>query len=320
MRLYAAPLQGITTHRYRALHAEMFGGIDRYYTPFFSPPGEHRMTERERRDLTPENNDLRRVVPQIMARRPADFIWAAELLRDMGYGEVNLNLGCPSGTVTGKGKGAGMLRDTAELRDFLQEVYAALPQLPISIKTRLGFREEEEFGPLLALYNAVPAAELIVHPRVREDFYKRPVRREVFARYLPEVKAPVCYNGDLVTVADIRDFHDRFPTVEAVMLGRGLMADPALGRKLAGGPPATREELMAFLTRLYEGYKADYGDANPATQRMKEQWFYLIQLFEGGEKYAKKMCRVRKPWEYEELERGIFRDLSLRQESRGVLD
>ena len=101
MRYYAAPMQGITTWLWRRLHQEMFGGVEKYYTPFFSPTGEHRVTERDRRDLTPENNDLARVIPQIMARRPEDFLWAAELLRDMGYGEVNLNQGCPSGTVTG---------------------------------------------------------------------------------------------------------------------------------------------------------------------------------------------------------------------------
>ena len=120
-------MQGVTTHRFRALHAELFGGVDRYYTPFFSPTGEHRVTERDRRDLTPEHNDLARVVPQIMAKRPEDFLWAAELLRGMGYGEVNLNLGCPSGTVTGKGKGAGLLRDPAALAVFLETVYGALP-------------------------------------------------------------------------------------------------------------------------------------------------------------------------------------------------
>ncbi|MDY3280898.1 tRNA dihydrouridine synthase [Dysosmobacter sp.] len=319
MRLYAAPMQGVTTHRFRALHAELFGGIDRYYTPFFSPTGEHRVTERDRRDLTPEHNDLARVVPQIMARRPEDFLWAAELLRGMGYREVNLNLGCPSGTVTGKGKGAGLLRDPAALAVFFETVYGALPDFPVSVKTRLGFREEDEFDGLLAVYNRFPIAELTIHARVREDFYKRPARLEAFARALPRVQAPVCYNGDLVTAADVTAFQDRFPAVEAVMLGRGLIADPALGRKLRGGPTASREEIAAFTRRLYEGYRADYGDDNPAAQRMKELWFFLIRLFGENEKLAKKMRRAAHPWEYEAAEAEILRDLPLLPEPRGVL-
>ena len=320
MRLYAAPMQGVTTHRFRALHAELFGGIDRYYTPFFSPTGEHRVTERDRRDLTPEHNDLQRVVPQIMAKRPEDFLWAAELLRGMGYGEVNLNLGCPSGTVTGKGKGAGLLRDPAALAVFLETVYDGLPDFPVSVKTRLGFREEDEFDVLLAVYNRFPIAELTIHARVREDFYKRPVRLEAFARALPNVKAPVCYNGDLVTAADVAAFQDRFPAVEAVMLGRGLIADPALGRKLRGGPPASREEIGAFTRRLYEGYRADYGDDNPTAQRMKELWFFLVRLFGDNDKLAKKMRRAAHPWEYEAAEAEILGSLPLLTEPVGVLD
>ena len=319
MCLYAAPLQGITTHRFRSLHAEMFGGVDCYFTPFFSPAAEHLMTRGELRDLTPDHNDTGRVVPQIMTRRGEDFVWAAETLLAMGYRQVNLNLGCPSGTVTAKGKGAGFLARPEELEGFLKEIFAALPKGTVSVKTRLGYREPEEFRRLLEIYNGLPLRELIIHPRVREDFYKRPVRREDFARYLPLVQAPVCYNGDLITVEDCRQFSARFPQVERVMLGRGLAADPALARKLRGGKAASREELMEFTGRLYQGYREDYGGAGPAAQRMKELWFYLIHLFDGGEKYGRNMRRVAKPREYEELEAGIFRDLPLRQEPAGVL-
>ena len=77
----------------------------------------------------------------------------------MGYGEVNLNLGCPSGTVTAKGKGAGFLGDLPRLERFLDEIFARSP-LPISIKTRMGVSDPEEFGPILALYNRSPVKEL----------------------------------------------------------------------------------------------------------------------------------------------------------------
>lgn len=317
MELYSAPLQGITTYLFRDLHARLFGGVDRYFTPFFSPVSERIVTKRDQRELTPAHNDLRAVVPQVMTRRAEDFIWAAELLFRMGYGEVNLNLGCPSGTVTAKGKGAGFLLRPEELDGFFRQVFSALPDRRITVKTRLGFRDPAEFRDLLAIYNRYPIAQLTVHPRVREDFYKVPVRREAFAQALPHIQAPVCYNGDLFTPADCRAFSSEFPTVEAVMLGRGLIADPALGRKLRGGPAATREEVAAFVHALYAGYQAAYG-AGPAVQRMKQLWIYLICLFDGGERIARKLCRVRNPADYETLEAEIFRTLPLRRDAAGV--
>ena len=318
MRIYAAPMEGLTTYVYRNTHRQMFGGVDRYFMPFFSPAAEHLLTARELRDLDPAHNGGTPVTPQMMTRRAEDFLWAVEKLRELGYREVNLNLGCPSGTVTAKGKGAGFLAHPAELDAFLRQTFAQA-RLPVSLKTRLGMRDEGEFSTLLDIYGRYPVCELIVHPRVREDYYKAPVRLEAFAAALPRIKAPVVYNGDLVTPEDVRAFARRFPQVETVMLGRGLMADPALARKLRGGPPAEQEELRAFTQTLYRGYREAYGHSGSAAQRMKELWFYLIHLFDGGEKYARRMRRVRTPGEYEELEAGIFRELPLRRDAAGPL-
>lgn len=313
MRYYVAPLEGITTWLYRQTHCRLFGGADRYYTPFFSPAAEHLLTARELRDLTPEHNTGAVVIPQVMTRRAEDFLWAAEELAAMGYREVNFNLGCPSGTVTAKGKGAGFLAHPAELDAFFDRVFAGVPAgMAVSVKTRLGVREPEEFAALLEIYNRYPIAELTIHPRVQKDFYKLPVRMEAFAAALEKSRSPVCYNGDLRSCGDVAAFAARFPGVEAVMLGRGVIADPALLRKLRGGPPAGREELRTFTDTLYRGYQTAYGSAGPAAQRMKELWFYLIECFDGGEKYAKKMRRLSSPREYEALAEGILRELPLR--------
>lgn len=315
MRLYAAPLQGITTRLFRRLHAAVFGGVDRYFTPFFSPAPEHIMTEKDRRELEPEAGLT--AIPQIMARRPADFLWAAEALCAMGYREVNLNLGCPSGTVTAKGKGAGFLLRPEELSDFLSEICEA-PPCPVSIKTRLGYRDPSEFPRLAEIYSRFPVKELTVHPRVRQDFYKGPLRLEAFAAALPALPMPVCYNGDLVTCSDLKAMEARFPTLCALMVGRGLIADPALGRKAAGGPPASREELVYFTDELYRGYRDAFGPG-PAAQRMKELWYYLIRLFDGGEKLGKKLRRMSKPWEYPPLAAEVLETLPLRQDAAGPL-
>jgi len=318
MRIYAAPLEGITTYLFRNAHRTLFGGVDKYFMPFFSPAAEHILTVRELRDLVPAHNEGTPAVPQVMTRRAEDFLWAAEQVADMGYGEVNLNLGCPSGTVTAKGKGAGFLARPEELDAFFEAVFTKVT-LPVSVKTRLGIREAEEFDRLLEIYNRYPISELMIHPRVQRDFYKNTVRLDAFAAALARSRNPVVYNGDLVTPKDCTAFTRRFPEVETVMIGRGLIADPALPRKLRGGPPASREELQQFTGELYRGYREAYGHPGGAAQRMKELWFYLIRLFADRERYARNMRRVRSPREYEELEAGIFRDLPLLDEAVGPL-
>lgn len=314
MLLYAAPMQGLTTWIYRVHHSRMFGGIDRYFTPFFSPAPEHCVTPRDLRELCPEHNAGLSVVPQLMTRRPADFLWAAGMLADMGYREINLNLGCPSGTVTAKGKGAGLLADPAVLDRFFDEIFAVPPSCAVSVKTRLGIRDEGEFPRLLEIYNSCPLSELILHARVRDDFYRRPARPEAFAAAAAACRLPLCCNGDLITPGDCEAAAARFPKLHALMLARGLLADPALARKLRGGAPASREELQAFTAALYRDYRESYGPG-PAVQRMKELWYYLIHIFDGGERYGGRMRRVSSPADYETLEAAIFHELPLRREA-----
>ena len=199
MKIAFAPMEGLTGALYRQAHCRWFGGVDRYFIPFITPTQDHRFTKRELREILPEHNGGLTAVPQLLVRRAEDFLWAAGELAAMGYPEINLNLGCPSGTVVAKGKGSGFLGLPEELERFLDTVFDAAP-CAVSIKTRLGLREPEEFGPLLALFQRYPLAELIVHPRVQKDMYKNTPRRAYFARALADSPFPVCYNGDLYTV------------------------------------------------------------------------------------------------------------------------
>ena len=313
-----APMQGLTTWQFRGLHHRHFPGADRYFLPFFSPTQEHLFTQRDWRNLAPEYNEGVPAVPQLMARKPADFLWAAGELAAMGYREVNLNLGCPAGTVAAKGKGAGFLAYPGELDAFLDTVFAACP-LAISVKTRLGIREAEEFGNILEIYNRYPLTELILHPRVQKDFYRNHPRLDAFARALEECRCPLCYNGDLLTVSDFRTLEARFPGVSGIMAGRGAAADPALFRKLRGGPAAGEEDLRAFLEALYESYRRDYRSERNAVQRMKELWVYLLHLFEGGESLEKKIWKVTDYPAYAALTERVFRELPLRTDAVGPL-
>ena len=311
-----APLDGITKTVFRRVWSRFFGGADRCFIPFFSPTPQHILTPRDRRELEPIPGLVQ--IPQVMTCKAEDFLWAAETVRDLGYEEVNLNWGCPSGTVTAKGKGAGFLARPEELAQFFDLVFARAP-LPVSVKTRLGIQSPEEFGRLLEIYNSYPIACLTIHPRVQKQKYRGQVYRDMFAMALAESRNPVCYNGDLRTVEEFSEFRSAFPKVESVMVGRGAVADPALLRKLQGGPAASREELQHFTAALYREYQVFYGQVNPASQRMKEVWFYLIHLFEGGERYGGRMRRSRGPAEYERIEAEIFRDLPLRDHSVGDL-
>ena len=203
MNYYFAPMEGITGHIYRRVHGECFRSPDKYFTPFLVPGTKKIFRNREIQDILPENNPGLTVVPQILTGKSEDFICGARELQRYGFQEINLNLGCPSGTVVAKGKGSGMLADPDQLEAFLDEIFSAL-ELKISVKTRIGLEEPEEFSRLLTLFNRFPLAELIVHPRLRKDFYKGKPDLEAFALAVRESKNPLCYNGDLFSKEMVR--------------------------------------------------------------------------------------------------------------------
>ena len=306
MILSLAPMEGITGHVFRRVHAECFGALDCYYTPFLPPPRVgNRFGGKAFKEIDPANNQGLNVVPQLMSKNADEFVWAAQVLADMGYRKVNLNLGCPSGTVVAKGKGSGFLRNLDELEAFLSDVCERSP-LPVSVKTRLGLENDDEYERVLDLYCRMPLAELIVHPRVQADQYHGHPDLDMFAYALAHSRAPVCYNGDVTTAAQLHALEKEFPALSGIMVGRGLIADPALFRKARGGAPATKEELRGYLTDLYHGYTELFGSAGCAISRMKGHWFYLIHCFAGAEKLEKQLKKLREPWEYEVVVNQIF--------------
>lgn len=301
-----APLEGITDSVYRRLHHKYFPGVHRYYMPFFSPTIHRELTAREARELPKADSESFQAVPQLLTKSPADFLWAAAVCRDLGYGEVNLNLGCPSGTVTAKGKGAGMLREPDSLKRFLDAVFAEAP-IPISIKTRLGFSDPAEFPALLEIFNSYPVKELILHPRVRTDFYTGPVNMDAFGFCLENSCHRICFNGNLCSMADVQALKAQFPKLEAVMLGRGLVGDP--GMLSPGGTTITA--LEAFYEELSEQYLCLFGGSRNAMFRLKENWRYLLCRFEGSERLGKRLRKTTDLAEYRAITAQIFHTLPL---------
>ena len=308
MNYYVAPMEGLTDRVWRQAHQKWFGWAGapaKYYAPFLSPPENRVLIQKKMAELAPEANPGAPVVPQLLAKDGALAAWMVGQLRQLGYTEVNLNFGCPSGTVTAKGKGSGMLRDLDKLDAFLAALFAEA-EGPLTVKTRLGVEKPEEFAAVLEVYNRYPIAELTIHPRVMRQQYRGEADREAFAKALPECRMPVCYNGDLTTVEQLRALEADFPTVQSLMVGRGIIADPALFRQALGGPAATKEELRGYLDDLYHGYTVLFGSAGCAISRMKGHWFYLIHRFEGSERLEKQLRKLREPWEYETVVNQIF--------------
>ena len=318
MEFLFAPMEGVTGCVYRRVHARFFPGVSRYYAPFFSPSGDHHFPLRGLRDLLPEENPGVKLVPQLLTNRAEDFIWAAASLMDRGYGEVDLNLGCPSGTVTAKRKGAGFLLLPAELDAFLERVFAspALRGLAISLKTRIGFAGEEEWERLLGIYRQYPLARLIVHPRLRSDYYTGPVHPDAFAAALEGSPFPVVWNGDVFSPADLEALRARFPSVGSVMLGRGLAAEPGLAGRLETGEACRRETLRDFHEAVSEEYRAVLYGETALCHRMKELWSYLILHFEGGEKHFKRLTKAKSWAEFHLASEAVFAELPLLADAR----
>ena len=308
MEYYVAPMEGLTDCVWRQAHQKWFGAQgapSRYYAPFLSPPENRVLIKKKMAELAPEANPGVPVIPQLLAKDGELAAWMILQLRELGYREVNLNFGCPAGTVTAKGKGSGMLRDPAKLDAFLAAMFAGA-EGPISVKTRLGVDKPEEFGAILDIYRRYPICELTIHPRVMRQLYRGQADRAAFAAYLPGCTMPVCYNGDVTTPEQLRQLEQQFPGLSGVMVGRGIIADPALLRVARGGAPASREELQGYLDQLYQGYTQLFGSAGCAVSRMKAHWFYLIHRFAGSEKLEKQLRKAREPWEYEVLVSQIF--------------
>lgn len=305
MQFYFAPMEGVTGSLYRRCHQEHFPSIDRYYIPFLEPREGKCFDGRDKHEVDPSENKGIPVVPQLLTNRADRFLDGARRLADLGYGEVNLNLGCPARTVITRGKGCGFLEKPEELERFLDEIFEQSP-LPISIKTRLGLEEEEEFEGLLSLYRKYPMTELIVHARLLKDQYKGPVRWETFGKALEDAPWPVCYNGDLFSVSDYKRFTEAFPAVDRLMLGRGLIGNPGLVREMKEGRTVTRTELKAFHDDLFQRYRAYLSGDRNVLCWMKELWFYMICLFPEGAKEAKAIRKAQRVSDYQDAVDRLF--------------
>ncbi len=307
MELSFAPMEGITYAAYRRTHARLFGGADIYYAPFIAPNGDGNYKTGSRRDVLPENNEGIRLIPQILCNASEPFIIVAKELEAMGFEEVNLNAGCPSGTVVSKFKGAGMLRDLESLEHTLEGIFSRCP-MKISVKTRMGVHSTEEFAAIMAVYKKFPISRLIIHARDRDGMYKSIPDIDSFAKAFEGAPFPVEYNGNIFSAKDAQDIFARFPAMDSMMLARGAVADPALFRSIKGGGALRADELHEFHDELIEEYLRSGLDEHHAIPRMKELWSYYMFKFPGGDKKVKAIFKSKTMPDYKAAVNSLFAD------------
>lgn len=307
MNFYFAPMEGLTGYIYRNAHNTFFNNIDKYFSPFIVANQSNSFKARELNDILPENNQGLVLIPQLLTNNAKDFIHTSNKIKQFEYNEINLNLGCPSGTVVSKNKGSGFLSKTEELNLFFEEIFSEATT-KISVKTRIGKDQPEEFYHLIEIFNKYPIEELIIHPRTQKDFYNNNPNLKIFKDALTLSKNPVCYNGDIRTVTDYREFLNDFSSVETLMLGRGLLANPGLISDIENNTKLEKILLKDFHDKIYEDYKKIlFGDRN-VLFKMKELWFYMMPMFSDNAKYAKKIRKSERLYDYDEAILSLFRE------------
>ena len=297
MKIYFAPMEGITGLVCRNAYEACFSGtIEKYYAPFITATTQKSISEKELKDILPERNRVPYLVPQILANRGDAFVKTAEAMVALGYKEINLNLGCPSRTVVTKKKGAGYLEFPNQVDVLLQEIcaWAEKENVRISVKTRLGISDEDEFWSLLDVYNKHSFHELIVHLRLLDDYYAKPVRTHLFADIQSKSKHVLCYNGDIWDEAKLREFAEAYPQEDRVMLGRGLLMHPGIlaDAKVERSRQDVLADLWRFHDMVYEGYREYIRGEKNVLFKMKELWAYLGVNFEPEEKTVKKNLKM----------------------------
>lgn len=298
--IYFAPMEGITKYIFRNAYEHYYGGITKYFAPFISPADNCDMNPKEQRDVLPENNKVGYLVPQILANKSVHFNACALRLKEMGYKEINLNLGCPSGTVTAKKKGSGFLAYSETLDAFLSDIYefAYKNDLEISIKTRVGYNDTEDWERLVEIYNTYPIKELIIHPRIKTDMYKGSPRMECFDYAFMHSKNKLIYNGDIFTPSKLKTIDNKY-NCEAIMLGRGLLNDPELILKINNpNKDFEKDKFLAFHDELFNEYNKIMSPEKNVLFHMKALWVHWVNAFPDKPKECKAILKSNDFSEY----------------------
>lgn len=276
--IHFAPLQGYTEAPYRNAHNTAFGGIETYHAPFVRiDRGEFR--HKDVRDVEPDNNMVSHLIPQLIAPNAEKADKLVNLFLEKGYREASINLGCPFPMLAKRHNGSGILPYPEEVKELLS-IVNQYPEMSFSVKMRLGWENPEECLALAPLLNDLPLKAITLHPRLGIQQYKGTVDLKGFEDFYNLCQQPLIYNGDLCTTGDIQQIEARFPRLSGVMIGRGLLANPALALEYKENRTLTdgerKQKLKEMHTLVFARYEDQIeGGDTQLLNKMQSFWEYL---------------------------------------------
>ncbi|MCR5014244.1 MAG: tRNA-dihydrouridine synthase family protein [Bacteroidales bacterium] len=310
-RLSLGPFQGITDAPFRNVFKKHFRGVDKYYTPFFTGIQKDHAKNLQVEEIDPAYNDVETLTPQILSTDGEEILRFASQCKELGYKEINLNMGCPFPRVANKKRGSGLLPYPEKVEAMLNTVFEHI-ELKFSIKCRLGYFDPDEIVPVIDIFNQYPLSELIIHPRIGKQLYKGEADVKRFKELIPLIKAPLVYNGDIVSAESFERIKEEVQPVNEFMLGRGLLGNPFLAEEIKGNDAQNEskkaERLHAYVIDLYEDRLRHAGGSPKVLGRMKELWSYLMYSFDEPQDIWRKIKKINALKEYEEAVETVFRN------------
>lgn len=306
IHLSLGPFQGITDAPFRNIFKRHFGGIDKYYTPFFTGIRTEHSKSLRTEEIDPGCNDVNTLTPQILSYDADEIVRFAKQCKEMGYSEVNLNMGCPFPRVANKKHGCGLMPYPDLVNQILDTVFANT-DIKFSIKCRLGHYSPDEIIPMIEVLNNYPLSELIIHPRTGKQMYTGEADIKRFRALIPSIKSPLVYNGDIVSIESFERIKDMVRPINSFMLGRGILSNPFLAEEIRGMDTGNRRtRLQAFVSELYNDRLQHAGGNPKVIGRMKELWSYLMNSFAEPQQVWRKIKKLNGLEEYEDAVRKIF--------------
>ena len=321
IQLSLGPFQGITDAPFRNVFKRHFGGIDKFYTPFFT--GIHKEEHAKNlqgEEIDPRCNDVETLTPQILSTDAEEILRFAKQCNGLGYKEINLNMGCPFPRVVNKQRGCGLLPYPEKVEAMLEHLFEGIGDMKFSVKCRLGYFKPEEIDDIIPIFNKYPLSELIIHPRIGKQLYKGEANVECFKALMPQINAPLVYNGDIFSVDSferirgvIAGNEPQLP-VTGFMLGRGILANPFLAEEIRSMDCIPSDKIMRlhnYVIDLYEDRLQHAGGSPKVLGRMKELWSYLMNSFEEPQVVWRKIKKINALKEYEDAVEEIFKNQGL---------
>ena len=310
--LLSSPLQGFTDYKFRNAFNKLFGGIDTFYAPYIKLNGKLEIKSSYQRDLLPENNADLEVIPQIITNDANEFLFVANYVQQLGYKELNWNLGCPYPMVTKCGMGSGLINDSQKINEILKKVHAESDIL-VSMKMRLGYENSGEILKTLPVLDTFPLKNIAIHARIGKQLYKGGVNLEGFQKCIDTTKHILYYNGDITSVAKLKEMQARFTSIDHFMIGRALIADPFLPSMIKNNTteyPKNRYEIFKeFHDTIFEQYDAYLSGPTPIRMKMLGFWEYFAESFPNPQKTFKKIKKAGNTKNYLSAVEEIFKEV-----------